>query len=304
MFCTKCGAACADGTKFCMSCGNPLQAEAPVQQPVYQAPVEQPAAQPVYQAPVEQPGAQPVYQQPVYQAPVQPAPQKVREPVVYKPFTLNAAGAVKKFNRFVALGVAVLALVMFVLSTFCILDLPMTAKVSGDTVEDAYEMVEDQMDVSVDPNSVTLYLSAGEVGDLVEMAEDNNLFEMAEEYLDLDISISAVPLYIGNILYGIINLVIAGVCVLYFLKKQNNMPFYDDFVGRYIKLENPVFLACAAGIVGAVLQAVLFLLAGMSESYQGIDATLTFGAPAMTWIAVAIYAVVGVADLLAQGKED
>lgn len=288
MFCTKCGAACADGTKFCMSCGNPLQAEAP----------QEPVQQPVYQQPVYQ---QPVYQQPVYQ---QPAPQKVREPVTYKPFTLNAAGAVKKYNRFVALGVAVLALVMFVLSAFSILDLPMTVKVSGDTVEDAYEMVEDQMDVSVNPNAVTTYVSAGEVADLVEMAEDNNLFEMAEEYLDLNISISAVPLYIGNILYGIINLVIAGACVLYFLKKQMNMSFYDDFVGRFIKLENPVFLACAAGIVGAILQAVLFLLAGMSESYQGVDASLTFGAPCMTWVAVAIYAVVGVADLLVQGKED
>lgn len=293
MFCTKCGAACAEGTKFCMSCGNPLQA----------AP-EQPVEQPAYQPPVEQPAAQPAYQQPVYQAPVQPAPQKVREPVTYKPFTLNAAGAVKKYNRFVALGVAVLALVMFVLSTFCILDLPLTAKVSGDEIEDAYEMVEDQMDVSVDPNSATIYLSAGEVADLVDMAEENDLFEMAEEYLDLEISISAVPLYIGNILFGLINLVIAAACVLYFLKQQMGMPFYDDFVGRFIKLENPVFLACAAGIVGAILQAVLFLLAGTSETYQGIDASLTFGAPAMTWIAVAIYAVVGVADLLAQGKED
>ena len=41
--CPNCGASCADGAKFCSSCGSPLP-----------APVQQPTAQPV----------QPVYQQP------------------------------------------------------------------------------------------------------------------------------------------------------------------------------------------------------------------------------------------------
>ena len=107
MFCKNCGNQIPEGVAFCSACGAPAAApqqapvdsdatvrvrvqppvqEAPVQQPVYQAPV-QPVQEPVYQAPV-QPVQEPVYQapvQPVYQAPVDqygapqygaPAPQK------------------------------------------------------------------------------------------------------------------------------------------------------------------------------------------------------------------------------------
>ena len=47
--CPNCGASCADGAKFCSSCGSPLPA--PVQQPTAQ-PVH-----PVYQQPAPQPAA-------------------------------------------------------------------------------------------------------------------------------------------------------------------------------------------------------------------------------------------------------
>lgn len=62
MFCRNCGANNADNAAFCVNCGATLNAEQPVQQPVYQQPVQQP----VYQQPVQQP----VYQQPVRNVPV------------------------------------------------------------------------------------------------------------------------------------------------------------------------------------------------------------------------------------------
>ena len=81
----NCGANCADGTKFCSSCGSPLPA--PVQQPAAQPgqPVyQQPAPQPVYQQPVSQPAPQPVIIQPAAQ-PVQPVyAQPITQPVVKK----------------------------------------------------------------------------------------------------------------------------------------------------------------------------------------------------------------------------
>lgn len=60
MFCTNCGAANADGTKFCVSCGSPL-AQPQYQQPNYQQPNYQ---QPNFQ---QQGYQQPNFQQPNYQ---------------------------------------------------------------------------------------------------------------------------------------------------------------------------------------------------------------------------------------------
>lgn len=68
MFCRNCGAACADGAKFCPACGTDLSVAAAPVEPVYQQPVQPVYEQPVYQQPVYQ---QPVYQQPVYQQPYQ-----------------------------------------------------------------------------------------------------------------------------------------------------------------------------------------------------------------------------------------
>jgi len=77
-FCTNCGAQVADGSKFCTECGfrfpeqpaAPVINEAPVQQPVYEAPAQQ--AQPVYEAPAQQ-------EQPVHEAPKQEQPKKQKK---------------------------------------------------------------------------------------------------------------------------------------------------------------------------------------------------------------------------------
>ena len=77
-FCTNCGAQVAEGSKFCTECGfrfpeqsaAPVINEAPVQQPVYEAPVQQ--AQSVYEAPAQQ-------EQPVHEAPKQEQPKKQKK---------------------------------------------------------------------------------------------------------------------------------------------------------------------------------------------------------------------------------
>ena len=64
-----------------------------------------------------------------------------------------------------------------------------------------------------------------------------------------------------------------------------------------------MFLVCGAGVVGGLIQALLFLLAGTSESEMGVKATLTVGVPWLTWLALGVFAVVCVADMILQSKE-
>ena len=87
--CMYCGAQIADGLKFCTSCGAALPVEAPLEQAIVDATVQQPEQQPgtfqpdaaqPYQQPSfeqpagQQPGAQQPYQQPQFAAPAaQPA---------------------------------------------------------------------------------------------------------------------------------------------------------------------------------------------------------------------------------------
>lgn len=300
MFCNRCGAACEDTAMFCNACGNMLQSapQAPAQpepqQPVYQQPVYE---QPAYQQPVYQ---QPVYQQPVYQ---QPAPVKVREPIVYKPFGLDVKTPLKKVNHLVVATIAVFAFVMFILSTFSILDLPVKLTVRGDELDNAYEMVEENTDIETNVNSAKVYLSAGEIKDIYEMAEENDLEDMAE-YIDMDLRIgSATPIYVGNILFGMICLLISGVAVLYVLKKFANLPVYDQVVGKLLKLADPTFIICGLGVVGALMQVFFYLFAGSSAKMEDVRATLSMGVPAMTWIALVVFLLVGAVNLMTQSKE-
>ena len=84
MFCSNCGAQCADGTKFCQSCGTPLNA----------APAPEATA-----------------------APAAPKAPKAKTNAVLG----NLAPTIRPFLALILAGVAVLALVLFVLNTFGIL---------------------------------------------------------------------------------------------------------------------------------------------------------------------------------------
>ena len=225
MFCNKCGAPNDDGNKFCKACGNPIQAAAP-------------------QAP-----QQPVYQQPV--APQKPPKAPFVAPT-YKPLSLDAAGWLKKYSHIVACAVAVIALIAFILTAFCITEVNYTVDYG---------------------RGMTGTGSAG-----ISKINSNAM------------------LYVGNILYGLVHLAIAGVATLVVLKKFCQLPLYDQLIGRLIKLENPTFLICGVGIVFGFIQMLLYLPAGGKYVSCGVSWC--------TWTAMALYAIIGVADLVAQGKKD
>ena len=235
MFCSNCGAKCADGTKFCQSCGNPLTAA--------------PAAAP--------------------EAPATTAPKapKAKSNAVLG----NLAPTIRPFLAFILAGVAVLALVLFVLNAFCILHVPATVSMMGQ-----------------------------------KQTANGKLSEVAEAWKSVDKSLACA--YIGNILFGIINLAIAAVGALFFLKKQMKMPYYNQFVGKYLKVKNPAFYMGVAGVVGVILQVIFFAFCTVSESMTSFGMSITMkmsvGIPWLNWVALAIYAIVGAMGILVFNNED
>ena len=180
MFCSNCGAQCADGTKFCQSCGTPLNA----------APAPEATA-----------------------APAAPKAPKAKTNAVLG----NLAPTIRPFLALILAGVAVLALVLFVLNTFGILHIPATVKMMG-----------------------------------MKETEYGKISEIAEAWKQMDKSLACV--YIGNILFGIVNLAIAAVGAFYFLKKQNKMPYYDQFIAKLPLADKPLLLAGGLMVAGAVVQ--------------------------------------------------
>lgn len=97
---------------------------------------------------------------------------------------------------------------------------------------------------------------------------------------------------LGNILFGLINLVIGAVGILYFLKNQMNMPYYDNFVAKFLKVKEPAFLMGVAGAAGALVQFLCYKLIDGSLNVHWI-----------TWVLLVVYAALAVVDKFVLNKK-
>ena len=100
---------------------------------------------------------------------------------------------------------------------------------------------------------------------------------------------------LGNILFGLINLVIGAVGILYFLKNQMNMPYYDNFVAKYLKVKEPAFLMGVAGAVGALVQFVCYKLVDVGPTSLNVHW--------ITWVLLVVYVVLAVVDKFVVNKK-
>ena len=108
---------------------------------------------------------------------------------------------------------------------------------------------------------------------------------------------------IGSVLMGLCSLVAAAIGALYFLKEKNNMPYYDQFIAKNLKGLNPGFVMGLIGAIGVVLQVVLFLLCGESESFMGVTVSVTYTPHWLSWVALVIYGALAAVDYFVINKK-
>lgn len=106
---------------------------------------------------------------------------------------------------------------------------------------------------------------------------------------------------IGNLLFGFANLAIAGIGALLFLKEYKKLPYYDNFIAKFVKF-NPLFLMGGIGAGAGVLQILCYLISGESRSIFGTTISYSFGVNWTTWVFLFFYAGIAAADMLVLRK--
>lgn len=301
MFCAKCGTPYSDEGKFCPACGTPNASAAQPVEPV--APVQ--PEQPVYQQPVYE---QPVYEQPVYQAPVQ-------QPVQIQ----NATPYQKKMALAIVL-ISIFALIVGFMHTFCLVDVPMSVDVEldlgslvGNALDSSFGDYDDYYDYDYDdygsgyaslmPSATPSMEFDGSVGNIyVSPAILSEAFDLVDSTGMIDASFTAG--YIGIIVFGVINLLIAAVGILYYLRARNNMPMYDKLCGSFIKAKSPAMILGLLGVVGCLLQIVLMWFTGFEYGAMGQSLGVSVGVHWITWVALIIYGALAGSQLLAIKSEE
>ena len=103
---------------------------------------------------------------------------------------------------------------------------------------------------------------------------------------------------IGNLLFGLANLVIGALGVLYFLKANNNMDLYDKIYTKNIKLP-PVFFVGVVGGIAALVQILCYMI----STKKMFGATMSFAAHWTTWVMLFVFAGLAVLDKMVLNKK-
>lgn len=176
------------------------------------------------------------------------------------PAALNLGAInIKAYLKYILVGIAVLSLIFAIMNIFSTYDVKATISAGGQKLH----------------NSASLK-------DLNDAFDGK--FTMAS---------------VGNILFGIVNLVIAAVAILYFLKENNNMDLYDKYIAKYTKGASALFVVGALGAAGALLQIVLYMIC----KAKAMGASVSIANNWTTWFALILYAACAVVDKFVLNKK-
>lgn len=205
---------------------------------------------------------QPVYQQPAqpqYQQPVYQQPAHPQYQQPHQPAPAGDLGATLKKN---------LALILVIVAVFGALMF----------ILNTFQILE----LPVDGSGQSVSQSVSDISDAWD--ELGESFAMG---------------YVANIIIGIANLVVAAIGILYFLKEKNNMPYYDQFVGKILKGLSPALAMGIIGAAGAVLQFIFMMFTGIE--FWGVE--ISVGVHWLTWVSLVIYAALATVDFLVINKK-
>ena len=280
MFCNKCGAQIADGSMFCDKCGAPQQAAQAPQQPQYQAPQQpqyQAPQQPQYQAPQQpqyQAPQQPQYQapqQPQYQAPQQPQYQAPQQPQYQAPQQPRYQAPQQPMN--------IASLKKY--TPFIAVGMAAIALIFGIIV--LFNMFD--VSATVSAGSWGSQTASGDVSEILE-GDGMGIIQ------------------VGNIIFGLVLIVIAAVGGLFFAKNYG-VKIYDALTAvPFVKKDSPLFAMGALGAIGALIHFICFLCAGSSESSFGVTASVSVSAPWFTWVILIVFAGIAALDMFVFNKKN
>lgn len=217
MFCKNCGAQISDDAKFCGVCGT---------------------AQSETAAPV---------------IPANPNSASASAGAAITPGAIN----LKDIVKYIATGVAVLALIFAIMNIFNTYEIKLSAGSWGSTKMDVADLFEKELD-----GKFTLIL-------------------------------------IANILFGLANLAVAAISVLYFLKENKKMDLYDKYIAKYTKGQSALFSVGVLGAAAALVQIILYAVC--KANVYGIKYTVAVHWT--TWFALILYAGCAVLDKFVLNKK-
>lgn len=169
--------------------------------------------------------------------------------------------------HYILAGLAVLAFIWGVLNVFSVFDVNVT--------------------VTALRQSESKYFSVSDVADLLKLSDA-----------------SSTPIYLGNILFGVLCLAASSVGILYFLKITKNMPYYDNALFKKLVMgksaNKPALCMGLLVVLGGFLQFLMYMVCGLSSNYSKVS----FGVNWTTWMMIVIFAAVIVLDLVVLSKKE
>lgn len=131
------------------------------------------------------------------------------------------------------------------------------------------------------------------------------------EYITVSEALEAdgtATIVVGNILCGILFLAAAAVGILYFLKVFKNMPYFDAPIFQKLVMgktgNKPAFGMGLLGVLGVVLQFLMYLLAGGKESMLGFSVKYSFGLNWISWVMLVLFGGLAALDFFVISKKE